>query len=361
MKNLYMLMPVLLVLFTSLCVDLPFDMPDIPLPNVQQNVLLGEDTNLQISIETVPSEVVPGRNLTLIFQAVNRNTFDIDGIVIEAYDDCIFDSSSGNIETIDLRSNQSKTWTWEWVTGPTSLEKNCEIKFKVEYQSTFYRYQDIVVLSSDEYLSRQISGTLNNIPVKSTSSKAPIDVTITFPEKQPFQERTTDYSMYIDYYIVGDGFITVQKGGVNIDSPNSINLVQRGTGNDCGNYFEDSDSLRFINKKASRTTCYFDTTDIIEPIDIQTMILSVDYTHLIDKSIFVKVNPGNRDVELTSPTAPAPESPSSSSPSTPSTPEPETQTCEDAGGHCFYTSICSSEGGHCIQQYECSDCCCVGL
>ena len=215
-------MPVLLVLFTSLCVDLPFDMPDIPLPNVQQNVLLGEDTNLQISIETVPSEVVPGRNLTLIFQAVNRNTFDIDGIVIEAYDDCIFDSSSGNIETIDLRSNQSKTWTWEWVTGPTSLEKNCEIKINTGYNGVYSLYQDIAVLSDSEYRIRELEGTIYNVPIKSYSSSNPFYITLTFPEKQPFRSDTSSYTMHLDYYKTGIGFLDINSGDITINIPDNI-------------------------------------------------------------------------------------------------------------------------------------------
>ncbi len=278
---------ILAIVFVSLCVGLPIELTQfwqIPV-TPQPGVSVIDGTDVYLSIQTIPLEVKSGRTLTLIFEIMNKNNFDLTGLEVRAYDPCIFEGKT--VEDIGtLSPNQTKTWTWEWNTGSTELEKDCEIKFKIEYGGEFSLFQDVVVLSRVEYRIRQLEGTLQNIPIQTYSSKTPLDITLTFPETQPFLEDTSGYSMHIDYYNIGNGFITVNKGAIDIGISGNIKDLN------CGNYFTPADeNLIFIKNKALRTTCNFNTRPTSGPIDIASLSIAADYTYVLDDSISVRVKP----------------------------------------------------------------------
>ena len=95
-----------------------------------------------------------------------------------------------------------------------------------------------------------------------------------------------------------------------------------------------SENLNFINGKATRTTCSFDVADIAQPFSIQTMTIDAGYTYTIDKSVFVKVKPGDMQALFY---------------------------CSDISGTCTAESQCTSTKNY---QYtaECSagEVCCLG-
>ena len=332
----------LLILFTSLCVDLPFDLPAINLPG--QNNIGQTDPYLELNVQAIPKETVPGRKLTLVFDMTNNNNYDIRNVYVKAYDRCVFtggedyfipNEGGGSNEGI-LRPNQTVTWSWEWNTGQTRLEKDCEIKISANYIATYSLSQDIIVMTEDEYLSRQMSGTLYNVPANSQSTKAPFDIELTFPEKQPFLAGTNKYSVYIDYYNRGNGFLTVENSEANIKITHATNTGPL----ECFGGTS-TENLNFINNKAPRVTCYFDAESISQPLSIDSMTIEADYTYLVEKSVLVTVKPDkSMDVGY------------------------ETNTCNsEVGGNCVSSSICSADHGNCNSNpYECSGtrpCCCV--
>lgn len=283
-------LPILFVLLTCLCVDLPFDIP-INFPT-GPNVLVQGDPYLQLNVQVIPQEITEERDITLIFELKNNNNYDIRDVSVRAYDTCIFTGddydyipNEGKADEGILKSNQSKSWKWVWTAGSTRLEKDCNIKISAEYSADFSLSQDIVVLSEDEYSARQMEGTLYTISAQSYSSKSPLDIRLSFPEKQPFVEKINNYGMEIEYYNVGDCFLTVYDSDIVITEPDNINIVE------CVGGSVSDDKLIFINKKSSKRTCYFNTVDIDQPISIQKLQITADYTYLIDTSVSVKVIP----------------------------------------------------------------------
>jgi hypothetical protein len=93
--------------------------------------------------------------------------------------------------------------------------------------------------------------------------------------------------MEINYFNVGDGFLTVYNRSIAISEPDNMRIVQ------CvGGAVSSDGKIVFINKKSSKRTCYFSTTVISQPISIETLSITAPYTYLIDTSVSVKVNPG---------------------------------------------------------------------
>ena len=168
------------------------------------------------------------------------------------------------------------------------VEKDCEIKMNVYYDAVYTLYQDIVVMSEDEYLSRQMKGTLYNVPIQSKDSNAPFDIVLTFPENQPFLENTGGYSMYLDFYNKGDGFLDVPNRTINITKSDNI-----GYPTCVGGSLLNNGNLNFVNKKSFRRTCNFNTERITQPLSISSMTITADYTYITDKIVPVTVKPGN--------------------------------------------------------------------
>jgi hypothetical protein len=279
-------LPILLVVFTSLCVGLPIDFGPIE-DLLGQNTIASGDSYLQLNVQVIPQEIVPERTLTLIFDVTNSNNFNLTDVHVKAYDTCIFDDNGQNEEVFEyLLPNRSVTKTWEWTARDTVLEKDCEIKISARYTADYSLMQDVIVLSKDEYIARQMDGSLNSIPVQTHSTRSPFSVSLIFPENQPFLEDTSGYSMEIGYSNVGDGFLTVYEGNVSINGASNMDIEE------CvGGSVSSDGKINFINKKASKITCYFSTPTVSQPIVIDTMNITSKYTYLIDTSVSVRVKP----------------------------------------------------------------------
>ena len=316
-------LPLLLLIFaSSLCINLPVDLG--PINDIfSGDVVVQGDPYLQLNAQIIPAEAVSGRNLLLIFDLTNNNNYDIRNVNVIAYDQCIF-SGNNSFYRVDMKPNQTVTWRWEWRTGQTRLEKDCEIKISAQYDALYTLYQDIVVMTEDEYLSRQTKGTLYNVPIQSKDSDAPLDITLTFPEKQPFLSGTDGYSMYLEYYSAGDGFLKVPSSTINIGGSDNI-----GTPSCVGGSVSKDGTLNFVNKKSSRRTCNFNTRSITQPLSISTMTITANYTYIVDKIVPVRVKPG----------------------------EPEDlYFCSDIGGSCVSESQCTGP----TRNYQYTSDCSVG-
>lgn len=410
---------VLAILLTSLCVGLPIDLPEMPgLPfDVDSTierpgvfVIDQGSPDLYMSVETIPQEVKSERELTLILELRNKNEFELTNIDVEVYDPCIFsnDITTYSPDGDSLHPNQTALESWDgWIAGETTLEKNCEIKINTGYNGVYSLYQDIAVLSDSEYRIRELEGTIYNVPIKSYSSSNPFYITLTFPEKQPFRSDTSSYTMHLDYYKTGIGFLDINSGDITINIPDNIISSSIDCGDDytngaASNQIVLDKDLKFINNKALRTTCNFRTAVASGPLDIKSLSIIANYRYTIDSSVSVKVRPG------TSEDMPKPSTGTSSStetgtlcadvfslstgvcvaegacggtcyyqaadcqeegmcccntpqpePEPEPEPQPEPQTCSEQGGNCGSPSICNAEGGSCVTSTDCSLCCCI--
>ena len=106
-------LPLLLLIFaSSLCVNLPVDLG--PINDIfSGNPVVQGDPYIQLNVQTIPVEIVSGRNLTLIFDLTNNNNYDIRNVNVIAYDQCIF-SGNNTFYRVDMKPNQSVAWRWEW-------------------------------------------------------------------------------------------------------------------------------------------------------------------------------------------------------------------------------------------------------
>jgi len=296
-------LPVLAIVFISLCAGLPqsLGLPALEMP-------LGEEPGVSIidqgspdvyfRAQVIPLEVKSERSINLFFELRNKNSFDLENVNVRAYDVCIFDPNGQevfipNLNEADegvLKPNETKTWRWKWEADKTELDKDCEIKFLVEYDGEYYLSQDVIVLSESEYEIREIEERLQAIPAQSFSSNTPLRISLSFSEEQPFLEDI-DYLMYIDYYNMGNGFITLNKNyPVKIQIPENIESLV------CEDYtkaeilkLDKTEDLKFIRNKAPRTICDLKTKDIDEEISIRPLTLTAKYKYVLDNSILVRV------------------------------------------------------------------------
>jgi len=77
------------------------------------------------------------------------------------------------------------------------MDKDCKVKFRIEYDAENSLFQDIAVLSKAEYEQREVSGTLYNIPIQSFYPDSPLRISLSFSEAQPFMENEK-YYLHLD-------------------------------------------------------------------------------------------------------------------------------------------------------------------
>jgi len=268
--------------------------PNIPFlnPPVQSGTSGIEVSNedIYINVNALPSEVNGGDNVTLIFQIKNKANYDLEGVSLNLYDTCVFNEVE--VEPIGkLKSNRTITRYWTLKSRVITLSRDCKIKFALSYNGKFTFYQDVAVLIQSEYNVRLTQGTLHNIPIKSSSSSSPLQISLTFLEEQPFLDGSNSDAQ-INYAYTGNGFINVSAGDVTITLPSNLEVssdVCKGDYNPpSGGNLTLKEPLKFINKKVSPSTCTF-LAKASQPIDIKTLTLNANYKYTIDSSIPVKV------------------------------------------------------------------------
>jgi hypothetical protein len=323
------------VFLVSLCVLPDFSMET---PVQQAGAVLtvdAESPDVFLSVETSSSEIRAGRTLQVSFELRNKQTYDLRNVILEVYDHPCFvsgDFIKNNCSASGiLKANRSCMWTWKWESDSSiDLQRNCPIRFKISYDADYSYFQDIAVLPEGEYFQRESEGTLKDIPIRSSSSDAPLDIQITFSEEQPFLENQ-DYYMYINYYNKGNGLF--DKTYIGLILPNNIENMKcydYNTSNQwfCGSttdaygttpsddgwitvcdvngdgiinlydiltyepdkLFSNRTLITFIRNKATPSTCSFTTSDV-PTMDIKTLSLSATYKYVLDNSISITVKP----------------------------------------------------------------------
>jgi len=283
------------IVLISLCTDIP-NFPDIPFLNTPiQTVTSGieiSNEDIYINVKALPSEVSGGSdvNVILYFQIMNKANYDLEDVSLNLYDMCVFEG--GGYESIGtLESNRTNNTKWTLSSQPITLTRDCKLKFAVSYRGKSTFFQDVVVLDQSEYNIRLLQGTLHNIPIKSSFSSSPLKVSSTFIEEQPLLDGSSS-DVQINYEYTGSGFIEVEAGGVSITIPNNLEVS---TDLCKGDYNPPServmtlkDSLKFINRKVSPSTCTF-IAKASQLIDIKPLTINASYKYTIDSSIPVRV------------------------------------------------------------------------
>jgi len=239
-----------------------------------------------LKVEAVPQTVKSGKTALLVFEIRNKNNFDLTGVEVTAYDQCIFSGKNSHVIDI-LRANSTLTWSWTWTSSQTEVDKDCTIRFRTTYNALNSIFQDIVVLYESEYQQRELEGTMYNIPIQSSFPISPLQIGLRFSEPQPLIDNW-EYYMYLDYLDVGSGFVDVKSITLNFPKNIKADTIS------CSGYKRDGSKLtldreiKFINKKGTPTTCTF-TTSASQPLSIETMQMRTEYEYKIDSSINIKV------------------------------------------------------------------------
>jgi len=283
-----LLLIVIAIIFVSLCTEIPFISDLFPIEQALGSFEVKTDSEIYIRVESVPKEVRSGRNVTIFVELRNKAGYDLENIRVQAYDQCLF--TGPNEKTIsELRSNATDLTSWRWTAGDVALPTDCVVKFRVSYDGDFSLSQDIAVLTESEYTLREQAGTLHTIPIQSSSTSRPLKISVSFSEDQPLIEGT-GIDLHINYAYTGNAFMEVEEDDMIINVPENL-LASDAT---CEDYdYEENtlslnESLKFINKRSSPSTCSF-TTTTSQPMDIRTLSLTANYKYILDNSLLIKV------------------------------------------------------------------------
>jgi hypothetical protein len=266
-------------------------LPEIPFFNtggttVQKSgviILDSESPDVFIRAEAIPTEVKEGRNVNVYFELRNKNSYDLKNIKLTVYDPCIF---TGDVEKLmnEIKANRTYTFSLKWTAGRTELEKECNVKFRITYDAEYSLSQDIVVLSQAEYEQREISGTLNTIPIQYSYPESPLKINLAFSDTQPFMVNEK-YYLHLDYLNAGSGLIEVNSGDIIIKPPINVKDFYC---NDYDSSLALKEKLNFIGNRASTSACSF-TATTTQTMDMKTLTISARYKYILDSSILLKV------------------------------------------------------------------------
>ena len=247
-------------------------------------------TNTDLRIKTSTStETKSGRNITVSFELENKRDTELSNVNLNVYDMCIFQGEDIFSKDI-LRANRTEFWRWEWIAGETDFPRDCEVKYRLTYENQIFTSQDIAVLPQSEFTQRQDSGTLGEISINSQSSDAPVSISVSFSESQPFVDGE-EFFMYIDISNTGDGFVDqINSGDLSIEFTSNVKDISCNYYTESEGKFVSNRPLRFVNNKAPRTTCSF-TATAQKPVDIQNLVITARYKYILDNSFIVKVLP----------------------------------------------------------------------
>jgi hypothetical protein len=299
---------ILAVILVSLCTGLP-EIPFINSGNtsIQKAGLLiidAESPDAFVRIDFQP-EIKTGRPENILFDIENKNNFNLENAVLTIYDPCVFTGdTTKNIG--DIKANRSATFSLKLTAGNIDLDKDCDVKFKLSYNTEYSLFQDIAVLSQSEYEQREAAGTLNDIPIQSSSPLSPFKISLTLLGEQPFITGEK-YYMSIDYANIGSGFIEVKKYDIGIATPANVNdfscsddYISTSSSSGLPGFSGGSSSsssnfdlvlnkdLIFISNRAPTSTCTF-TASTSQPMDIKSLTITASYKYVLYNSILIKV------------------------------------------------------------------------
>jgi hypothetical protein len=247
--------------------------------------------DISVTAEAWPDELRGGRDLNVRFELTNlQPMIDLKDIYVIVYDQCIF-TGTREKDIAEFAANATTGWTWKWSSAPVELERLCEVRFKTSYEGQLQLLQDVVVLSEAEYEARTAAETLGEIQITSSSSSNPLSIKISFSEPQPFLDGER-YYMYIDYSYTGVGLIDrLDSEKITIKFPDNMKDISCDVYEKKNGYYNLTQALIFINRRAPRSTCAFTADSGDLPVKTSALSLIANYKYVLDDSFTVKVKP----------------------------------------------------------------------
>ncbi len=248
-----------------------------------------ENPDIYLKIESSASEIKSGRNLQLQCTITNKGGVSLNNVVVRAYDQCLFTGNNTKIIN-EIKPNRTSLWNWRWESGNTDFERDCEIRFRTEYNATAITSSTVNVLTESEYYARESQNTLDEIKSTSILTDSALKITLTWSEDQPFLEDE-DVFAYINYDDVGHGMIRqLEKGSVVVKVPENLAEAECSSFEKVEDEFILNSPLKFVNKRAPSTTCKF-KTNATQPIESGEFRITANYKYQFDNSLLLKVTP----------------------------------------------------------------------
>ena len=280
-----LILSIVLVTLVAACVQLPWNTSSVTSATGETAM---ENPDLSINVSAFPTEVKGGRNISVTWNIQNNQLIGLKDVNVEVYDQCLFSGESKK-HFDELRPNGMQIWMWSWSSQTTQFERDCEVKFKVTWNSTAFVTQDINVLSETEFYTREQAGTLSDLAGSMTSTTNPITISLDFSEQPPWLNGSTVY-MNMGIADTGGGFISkLPNNSINITVPNDTGTVV------CDEYRTVVPNLlvlnrdiNFANKEATPLSCTLEifTNNILST---GTLGVTTNYKYELDDSFTVKI------------------------------------------------------------------------
>lgn len=286
MMKAILLVSVILVTLVAACVQLPWGRQQV---GTTSQVTI-ENPDISVKVSAFPSEVKGGRNISVTWNIINNQLTALKNVDVDVYDQCLF-SGNNSMHFDNISANRNLLWNWHWSSQPTQFERDCEIKFKVSWDTSSMLSQDLTVLSDSEYFAREQADTLDELATMPIASNSPVTLSLVLSEPLPWTNSSIVY-IYTDMADTGGGLMSkLLKDSVNITVPANLDPTTAF----CdeyrleGNVMVLNRDIEFINKEAPSLTCTFNTlTD--RPIKTGTLSISANYKYELYDSFTIKVN-----------------------------------------------------------------------
>lgn len=343
MKKLFLLLPIVLIVFTSGCTSLPFCIPFLNIGNC--GVVEFEDDIIVISsLEALPQTVSPGQQIRVVTYVQNTGKDKVPQtqgataldkikdnrkVTVNMYDYCkglfqdvgvecegtITDCNDNNnegckCEISQMLPGQTKEVSWILKAGNTEdvpLKTTCDLKIAVTYPYKTTSLTDITFIDYS-YMQHQINqGTFRKKGSYIVAGYGPIKPVITVEDQQPIPVQDKEAGKTVISLGVkdgGNGYLCRESGGEvicdskipkdNIEIMGIDGNLQYSAGGECvfnGGDLEDDVTL--INKKSPGMICEIelDSGVNLPKETTEHITTSVEYLYEFRKDIKVTIEP----------------------------------------------------------------------
>ena len=301
MKKIAFLPLIASLMLLSGCVNLPgAEISDVGLLGLgEPEYTIPEE--ISVAVQAVPGNVRPGRRMEAFFDIDNTGNTTLENVRLDDVDNCVFNLQEKegidgtNLEPLDKKS---PTWTFEAPENVT-MDKRCDMRYRVSYDSTAHALFNVRALSEDEYITREKAGDLAGLSdVRYEKTRTPVEIMAEVSEEQPMIEGE---SFLVHFHIEnkGDGFVDedgFKPGDIRLSFPGDIldlygcqeMEVDPNNGENNEIIFKDID---FRNGRTAKTSCRFSIDEEIDTSETGTFRMSVDYRYVNDGLFEVSIVP----------------------------------------------------------------------
>ncbi len=280
MKIKLVLLFVLAVLFVSGCIE--GDVGEMGLLGLgEPEYTVKEEVSLDI--EPVPRNVDSGRTMEVFFDLTNEGNSTVENVRARLTDLCLFDPLDyQGITFNEMESGDRESWTWEFEARDVRMEKNCDIRYTLEYDSEAHARFDVNTISEDEYYTRQEAGDLQRIgnATRYERTSGPVEISAEISEEQPIMEGDS-FIVHFRFENKGEGRTrdkeiedaTLSFSDEVVEYDNCQGMMHRS-----GNTLSLRDPIGFRNGETTQISCRFEASEI-DGVETGTFEIDIDYTY----------------------------------------------------------------------------------